>query len=40
MTLGTQRWGRSVDLLSAQPSGAVLIVVVDGMDVTDNNNIK
>jgi hypothetical protein len=40
MTLGTQRWGRSVDLLSAQPQRAVLIVVVDGMDVTDNNNIK
>jgi len=26
--------------LSAQPSGAVLIVVVDGMDEADNNNMK
>ena len=40
MTLGTQRRGRFIDLLSAQPSGAVLIVVVDGMDVAGNNNLK
>jgi hypothetical protein len=40
MTSGTQRRGRFIGLLSAQPQRAVLIVVVDGMDVTDNNNIK
>jgi hypothetical protein len=30
----------TVQQLSAQPSGAVLIVVVDGMDAADNNNMK
>jgi len=40
MKMGTQRWGRFIDLLSAQPQRAVLIVVVDGMDVADNNNMK
>jgi hypothetical protein len=29
-----------IDLLSAQPQRAVLIVVVDGMDAADNNNMK
>ena len=30
----------TIQQLSAQPQRAVLIVVVDGMDAADNNNMK